>query len=52
MIPTSYSVRGLSDGPGGEHLKSWVIEVSNDGTENSWREIDCLAVPVRFLTRL
>ena len=40
IIPTSYSVRSWRDGPGGEHLKSWIIEVSNDGTENSWIEID------------
>ena len=34
--PTSYSLRsGMAS-----HLKSWVIEVSNDGTENSWTEID------------
>ena len=41
VIPTSYSVRSYYNGsPGWHHLKSWVIEVSNDGTENSWLEID------------
>lgn len=34
VIPTSYSLRSEWS------LDSWVIEVSNDGTENSWREID------------
>ena len=40
VIPTSYSVTSYNNGPGANHLRSWVIEVSNDGTENSWREID------------
>ena len=38
VIPTSYSVRSQGNGPGNSHLKSWVIEVSNDGS--SWTEID------------
>ena len=38
VLPTSYSVRSNDDGPGRAHLKSWVIEVSNDGS--SWTEID------------
>ena len=38
VIPTSYSVRSERSGPGWYHLKSWVIEVSNDGS--SWTEID------------
>ena len=38
VIPTSYSVRSYSGGVGGSHLKSWVIEVSNDGY--SWTQID------------
>ena len=38
VIPTSYSVRSWARGPGSCHLKSWVIEVSNDGS--SWTEID------------
>ena len=40
VIPTSYSVRSYGAASGGDHPKSWVIEVSNDGTENSWTEID------------
>ena len=38
VIPTSYSVRSWGYGPGSCHLKSWVIEVSNDKV--SWTEID------------
>ena len=38
VIPMSYSIRTYGYGPGNWHLKSWVIEVSNDG--NSWMEID------------
>ena len=38
VIPTSYSVMSYKKRPGGHHLKSWVIEVSNDGS--SWTEID------------
>ena len=38
MIPKSYSVRSNGFWPGRNHLKSWVIEVSNDGS--SWTEID------------
>ena len=38
VVPTSYSVRSCGAGPAGPHLKSWVIEVSNDGS--SWTEID------------
>ena len=40
VIPTSYSVMSMGGGPGWNHAKSWVIEVSNDGTENSWTIID------------
>ena len=40
VIPTSYSVTSIPEGSGGCHLMSWVIEVSKDGKENSWREID------------
>lgn len=36
--PTSYSVRSCCNDAGGHHLKSWVVEVSNDGQE--WIEID------------
>ena len=38
VIPTSYSVRSISSGPGSAHPKSWVIEVSND--RYTWTEID------------
>ena len=38
VVPTSYSVRTYGWGPGHEHLKSWVIDVSNDGIK--WTEID------------
>ena len=41
VIPTSYSVRTYNWSPGGDHLRSWVIEVSNDGSQKSWRQIDC-----------
>ena len=34
MIPKSYTVRSCEDSTGDHHLKSWVIEVSNDGS--SW----------------
>ena len=37
VIPTSYSVKTYSSTA---NPKSWVIEVSNDGTQNSWTEID------------
>lgn len=33
-------MRTSNNSPGGDTLRSWVIEVSNDGTENSWVEID------------
>lgn len=38
VIPESYSVRSFGYGPGGCHLKSWVVEVSEDGV--AWKEID------------
>ena len=38
VVPTSYSVWSYGCGPGCNHLKSWVVEVSNDGS--SWTEID------------
>ena len=38
VTPTSYSIRSQSGGSGSCHLKSWVIEASNDG--QSWTEID------------
>jgi hypothetical protein len=37
--PTDYSIRSCHcHGVNGEHLKSWVIEVSSDGSD--WEEID------------
>lgn len=38
VIPTSYSLRSIDAPPGSCHLKSWVLEGSNDG--NDWTEID------------
>ena len=40
VTPTSYSIRSIVLGPGGEHPKSWVLEVSNDGSEGSWKAVD------------
>ena len=40
MIPTSYSVRSVRKGPGNEHPRSWVLEVSNDGIGGSWVVLD------------
>ena len=38
---TSYSIRSYGYGPGyGHHPKSWVLEVSNDGSEGSWAVVD------------
>ena len=37
---TSYSIRSRDYGPGYEHPKSWVLEVSNDGSESSWKVVD------------
>ena len=36
--PTSYSIRSHEYGPGYAHLKSWVLQVSNDGA--TWQEVD------------
>lgn len=39
FIPTAYAIRSRPDEPvNGKHLRSWVIEVSMDGTE--WTEVD------------
>ena len=38
IIPKSYSVRSCDEKVGGNHLKAWVIEVSNNGVH--WTEID------------
>ena len=40
MTPTSYSIRSSGYGPGSGHPKSWVLEVSNDGSEDSWKAVD------------
>ena len=40
VTPTSYSIRSHGGGQGGEHLKSWVLEVSNDESEGSWAVVD------------
>ena len=40
VIPTSYAVRSYPYTRGGNHLRSWVIEVSKDGTDGSWTVID------------
>jgi hypothetical protein len=41
-IATHYAIRTRSNGPiGGNHLKSWVVEVTNDRSKaDSWIEID------------
>ena len=38
VIPTSYSVRSMRKGPGNEHPKSWVLEVSDDSI--MWKVVD------------
>ena len=39
IVPTGYSIRSWSGrGPGSMHLKSWVIEVSKDGSQ--WTLVD------------
>ena len=40
VTPTSYSIRSYSCGSGWNHPKSWVLEVSNDGSEGSWEVVD------------
>jgi hypothetical protein len=37
IVPTHYTIRTFGGGPGGRHLKSWVIETSADG--ESWWEV-------------
>ena len=39
VTPTEYSIRSGDNGPGG-HPESWVLEVSNDGSEGSWAVVD------------
>jgi hypothetical protein len=38
IIPTHYSLRSNADGANGSHLRSWVVEVSNDG--KGWEVVD------------
>ena len=35
---TNYSIKSYADGPGGDNLKNWILEVSNDQKE--WIKID------------
>jgi hypothetical protein len=37
IVPTHYAIRTYEFGPGGWHLKSWLVEISTDG--ETWREI-------------
>jgi hypothetical protein len=37
IVPTHYAIRTYGDSPGGEHLKSWLVETSADG--KSWYEV-------------
>lgn len=38
VIPKSYTLRTNNEQVGGRHLRSWVLEVSNDG--KNWHEVD------------
>ena len=38
VLPTSYSVKSYDCGPGGWNLKSWVLEVSQNGSD--WTVVD------------
>jgi hypothetical protein len=38
VLLTHYSIRTLAYGTGNHHLKSWVLEISNDGS--NWTEVD------------
>ena len=40
VTPTGYSIRSYWEGPGMANPKSWVLEVSNDGSEGSWEVVD------------
>ena len=40
VTPTSYSIRSMHWGPGYQYPKSWVLEVSNNGSEGSWAVVD------------
>jgi hypothetical protein len=37
IVPTHYTIRTNDGGPGGQHLKSWLVETSVDG--KNWREV-------------
>jgi hypothetical protein len=37
IVPTHYTIRTFSGGPGDSHLKSWLVETSADG--ENWREV-------------
>jgi hypothetical protein len=37
IVPTHYTIRTHGGGPGGTHLKSWLVETSADG--KSWQEV-------------
>jgi hypothetical protein len=37
IVPTHCTIRTCLDGPGGAHLKSWLVETSVDG--GNWREV-------------
>jgi hypothetical protein len=37
IVSTHYTIRTNSYGPGGSHLKSWLVETSADG--ENWREV-------------
>jgi hypothetical protein len=38
VIPTNYTIRSHNDPENREHLKTWIVETSADGT--IWRQID------------
>ena len=40
VIPKSYSLRSSWQGPGGNHLKSWALEVASEEEPDRWTEID------------
>ena len=40
VTPTSYSIRSYCSEPGANHPRWWVLEVSNDASEGSWKVVD------------
>ena len=40
VTPTSYTIFSCDSDPGGPHHKSWVLEVSLDGSKGSWKVVD------------